>query len=320
MNLLGLSPEKPIQPPILNNRAGMERDERAFKKVLALVRGARGLDYCRYKESFLHRRLAVRMSARGVESYANYLSLLQSEPAEIDALVNALNINVSSFYRDPAAFDALSRLVISPLIARQQAGKRISIWSAGCASGEEPYSVAMLLANHLGPALPQWDLTIHATDISEEALNKGRRGEYHASSFSPSGSPFSQKTMTTHMKQYFMQQGNQFILRPEIRCQVIFQKHDITSPPPLLRYNLILCRNVLIYFARPHQEQILHHMLHHLEPDGCLMLGMAEMLPQSLKKKLKAVDSRLRIYRKGAMEDFTSHPHPQVEGSSRRVS
>ena len=275
-------------------------EERAFDGLLDHVRRERGLDCSQYKESFLRRRLAVRLRAREIGTYQDYLAVLRCDPAEFDALLAALTINLSYFFRDRAAIEALKDAVLVPLVARRTENRqrRLTVWSAGCAAGEEPYSIAMILADLLGVSLAQWKLVIHASDVDATALAHARQGVYRAVSFSPGGGPIPIHLQQAHyVARYFTYDGDTFILRPEIRKLVTFRQHDITTPPPLPRYDLILCRNVLIYFAREHQEGIVRHLLDHLEPDGHLMLGMAEMLPLALSSRVEAVDGRLRIYR-----------------------
>jgi len=276
-------------------------EERAFSGLLAHVHRERGLDCSQYKDSFLRRRLAVRMRARGADTYQAYLDVLRSDPAELAALLDALTINVSYFFRDRAAIKALKDAVLAPLITRRTENRQrsLTVWSAGCAAGEEPYSIAMILADLLGTSLARWKLIIHATDIETTALARARQGVYRTVHFSPGDGPVPMHLQQAHyVARYFTYGGDTFTLRPEIRKLVTFWQHDLTRPPPLPRYDLILCRNVLIYFAREHQEKIVRHLLNHLELGGYLMLGMAEMLPLALSSQVEPVDGRLRIYRK----------------------
>ncbi len=267
-------------------------EERACDALLDHVRRERGLDCSQYKDSFLRRRLAVRMRARGADTCQDYLAMLRSDPAEFDAFLAVLTINLSYFFRDRAAFDALRHAVLATLVARRsRAGRRhLAVWSAGCAGGEEPYSVAMILADLLGSALSRWDVRIRATDVDAAALDHARRGVYRATSF--------QDLRAGFVERYFVRSGDTYTLQPAIRQLVTFRQHDLTTASSLSCYDLVLCRNVLIYFAREHQEGIVRHLLGYLEPGGYLMLGMAEMLPLALSVRLEAVDGRLRIYRK----------------------
>jgi chemotaxis methyl-accepting protein methylase len=270
------------------------------------------LDFGQYKQSFLHRRLAVRMRARGSDTYRAYLDVLRYDPAELDALLVVLTINLSYFFRDKAVFDALCHAILSPLAAeRSRAGQEsLAIWSAGCASGEEPYSLAMILKDLLGPALDQWTVRIHATDLDAAALAHARRGVYKASSFQDLEAGF--------VDRYFVRRGNAYVLQAAVRRLVSLRQQDLNTPPPLSHYDLILCRNVLIYFAREHQERIVRHLLTHLRPGGYLVLGMMEMLPLALISRLDTVDGRLRIYRKPRANRSKGESSPrsaQREGS-----
>lgn len=288
---------------VFETDAGLRKvgEERAFDALLDHVRRERGLDCSQYKEKFLRRRVAVRLRARGISTYQDYLTMLRSDPAEFDALFAALTINLSYFFRDRAAIGALKDAVLTPLIARRTENRQrsLTVWSAGCATGEEPYSIAMIVADLLEASLAKWRLVIHATDIDATALARARRGVYRTINFSPKGGPVPIHLQQAHyVARYFGYDEDTFTLRPEIRKLVTFRQHNLTTPPPLPRYDLILCRNVLIYFAREHQEGIVRHLLDHLEPGGYLMLGMAEMLPLALSSRVEAVDGRLRIYRK----------------------
>ncbi len=283
----------------------MVAQERALNDLLAFVHSQRGLDFSQYKDSFLHRRLAIRMRARAVESFQEYLAVLRAQPAELDALLNALTINVSYFFRDRSAIEVLKRDVLEPLVSAKAAAGQLSltVWSAGCAVGEEPYSIAMMVDDVVGEARERWRVVIHATDVDEGALARARDGIYSAAAFSPSGGPVPVHMLQAHyVARYFTYQDDTFTLRSEIRRMVTFRHHDLTTPPPLPRYDLILCRNVLIYFAREYQEVVVRHLINHLEPGGYLMLGMAEMLPLALIGVVEGIDGRHRIYRKPVVE------------------
>jgi chemotaxis methyl-accepting protein methylase len=268
--------------------------ERAFDVLLVYIRRERGMDCSQYKESFLRRRLAARMRARDVGTYPDYLAVLRSDAAEYDALLTSLSINHSCFFRDEPMFDALRYAVLAPLVAeRTHSGqKSLSVWSAGCADGEEPYSVAMILSEMLGKDLVTWSLQIHATDVDTAALARARRGLYTTASF--------RNLQADFVKRYFRQKEDTLALTTEIRGLVTFDQCDISTPPLLPAYDLILCRNVLIYFTREHQDKIVHHLVAHLRPGGHIVLGMTEMMPMGLliSGRLQAVDGRLRIYQR----------------------
>lgn len=285
----------------LADRLGEVGEEQAFGDVLDHVRCKRGLDCSQYKKSFLRRRLAVRIRARSVSTCQEYLAVLRSDPAELEKLITTLTINLSYFFRDKAAIERLKDTVLVPLIAQRTKDQQqsLTVWSAGCAAGEEPYSIAMILADLLQTSLAEWRLVIHATDVDATTLARACQGVYRTVNLSPGGGSVPIHLQQAHyVARYFIHDGDTFTIRPEIRRLITFRQHDITTPPPWPRYDLVLCRNVLIYFAHERQEEIVRHLIEHLEPGGYLMLGMAEMLPPALVSQLDAVDGRLRIYRK----------------------
>jgi chemotaxis methyl-accepting protein methylase len=275
----------------------------AFDALLAYIRRERGLDCNQYKESFLRRRLVVRMRARSVGTFQDYLAVLRSDPAEHDALLDSLSINHTCFFRDEPVFDVLRYVVLAPLLAERAASRQrsLAIWSAGCADGEEPFSIAMILIELLGQDLAAWTLHIHGTDIDASALARAHQGHYAAASFRDMQADF--------VRRYFVRRGSAHVLAPEVRQMVTFQQHDVMAPPPRPCYDLILCRNVLIYFTREHQEKVVRHLVAHLNPGGHLVLGMTEMVPMSLiiSGRLLAVDGRLRIFQNSHSNSVEHH-------------
>ena len=267
-----------------------KRAEQDFELLRTYIQREKRLHCAYYKDSFLRRRFAVRMYARGVDNHADYQALLRSDPAEFEALLTALTVNHSYFMRDRAAFELLRTQVLAPLIAKRQQNQNrtLKIWSAGCASGEEPYSVAILLLELLGAKFSRWQLRIDGTDVSEATLEQARRGLYDERVFQDVSADFS--------KRYFQLQNKKYQLLPEICEMVLFRQHDIKDTPLLPNYDLILCRNVLIYFTRERQTMLVQQLLEHLAPGGYLMLGMVEMLPPSLAKFVEPVCGDLRIY------------------------
>lgn len=258
----------------------------------------RGVDCTQYKDTFVRRRLVVRMRATQVGDIAGYLDVLRRDPKEIDALLDALSINLSYFYRDPAVFDVLRYTILDPMLSQRKAckSKSLAVWSAGCAGGEEPYSIAMTLCDLLSSDLPNWNLCIDATDVDIAVLDRAQAGRYSLHSFHDPNAPF--------VHRYFSRHQDKYHLNPSIRRMVTFRPHDINDPPPRSHYDLVLCRNVLIYFTREHQQKVVRHLVNHLASGGHLVLGMTEMLPMSiaLSGDVKAVDGRLRVYRKTGEE------------------
>jgi chemotaxis protein methyltransferase CheR len=266
------------------------------------VRRRYNVDLSVYRRRFLARRLGVRMRARQISQFTAYGDLVLHDPVEYEALLDVLNINLSYFMRDCSAYDVLSQQVIPQLLDARRAAlaPHLAVWSAGCANGEEPYSVAMLLHDALGSDLSRWRIQIDAVDRSATSLARAQRARYHAVSF--------QDIEAAFIARHFDRKGRDYVVKPAIRSMISWRQADIRKPPPLSAYDLILCRNVLIYYVRERQEAMVQHLLRYLAPGGYLMLGMAEMLPSEIASvgaaasaphpTLTPVDAKVRIYRK----------------------
>ncbi len=262
-------------------------------ELLEQIRRERGVDLGSYKPSFLERRLAVRLRARGCADYAAYGRLLRAEPAEYGALLKALAINLTRYFRDGATFEALETRFLPELVRSRAATRRLLAWSAGCAGGEEPYSLAILLREVLRADWDRWHVEILATDMDERALEKGRAGRYDPLSLQ--GLP---PRYRAWVERYFPP-GSPRELAGELRAWVSFRRLDLTCDPIPHDLDLILCRNVLIYFDREQQERLYHCFHQALRAQGLLVLGKTEMLPITWGRHLVPVDLREHIYRKG---------------------
>ncbi len=272
----------------------MTQQDRDFAALVEKIHRDRGFDGRQYKSSFLRRRLSTRMHARNVSSYREYLALLESDPDEYPRLMSALTINLSYFFRDGEVFLSIRDDILSPLIQqRAKMGRRhLAIWSAGCASGEEPYSVAILLWELLGSELQRWRLQILATDIDDQALDRACKGLFTGYSFRGASDEF--------LSPYFTRQGDRHLIRPQLQRLVTFRCHDLTGdePPEAGPFDLILCRNVLIYFARDQQGRILSALHRMLRPGGHLVLGMTEIPLADTAALFRVASPRLHIYAK----------------------
>ena len=267
--------------------------------VLNAIQRRYTVDFRQYRRRFLARRVQARIQTRGVAGYETYARLIDEDPREYEALLEALSINVSSFLRDPVAFEALRDQALVPLLdKRQSAGeRRLAIWSAGCSKGEEPYSIAMVLLDLLGAQHTAWRLELHASDVNEKALGDARRGWYPSESFNDPAAGY--------VERYFSRVEQGYQIAPEVQNLVSWYRRDLRKPPLLPHYDVILCRNVLIYYDRVEQEAMVRHLLDHLSPGGYLMLGMAEMVPFSQAQRLAPVNGKVRLHRK--IETFDGH-------------
>lgn len=264
----------------------------AWQTLLEQIRQDRELDLSSYKSSFLERRLAVRMRARGCPNLAAYGRLLRQDPAEYTDLLDALSINLTRFFRDASTFQALEERFLPELLQRQAGERRLRAWSAGCAAGEEPYSLAILVCAALGPALPQWRIEILGSDIDAKALQKARAGQYDSTAFQDLPPRYQ-----VWIERYFSP-GPQRTLAEAVRSLVTFQQHDLTRDPFPTDLDLVLCRNVLIYFERDLQNRLYRRFFEALRPEGLLVLGKTEILPLSWGQSFAAVDLREHIYRR----------------------
>jgi len=247
-----------------------------------------GLGCDAYKPGCLRRRIAVRMRACGVESYQQYAAVLDEDSSEYGRLLDSITINVTKFFRNPEAWNLLAHRVLPRLWERCDGALRC--WSAGCASGEEPYSLAVLLLDH-GRGTPEGAarVRIDATDLDEGSLERARLGEYRPAAFDE---------MPATLARRYVTGSDPRTVAPEVRSLVQFRRHDLLrDPAPDPPYDLIICRNVIIYFDRPSQERLFDRFIEALAPGGYLVLGKVESLVGAAKGKLEVEDARERVYR-----------------------
>jgi two-component system, chemotaxis family, CheB/CheR fusion protein len=260
-----------------------------FESLLAHVKEARGFDFTGYKRSSLVRRVNRRMGQVGSPTYADYLDYLQVHPEEFTALFNTVLINVTGFFRDPDAWSYLGGEVLPQLLATKEANSPIRVWSAGCASGEEAYSLAILLAEVLGPDEFRNRVKVYATDVDEEQLTEARQASYPEESVA---------TLSPERRErYFERFGSRYVFRKDLRRSVIFGRNDLVQDAPISRVDLLVCRNTLMYFNAETQARILSRFHFALASGGVLFLGKAEMLP-SHGSLFVPTDLKRRIFRK----------------------
>ena len=268
------------------------QDERAFRALTQKISRTRGVSCESYKDKCLRRRIAVRMRARGVHTYDDYSRLLDADAHEYELLLDALTINVTKFYRNAETWEALA----SPLAARWRARQgQVRVWSAGCASGEEPFTIAVALAEvarAAGDATLLGRARVDATDVDRLSLERTRQASYPESAFSEMPADL--------LRRYFTAGPGRQPL-PEIRALVHVLAHDlIRDAPPHAPYDLIVCRNVVIYFERQAQERLFQRFTDALAPEGLLLLGKVETLFGPARERLTLLDPRERIYAKPA--------------------
>ena len=270
----------------------LDENDPDFEELLEHLKRSRGFDFSAYKRSSLSRRVQKRMQTAGIDSYAGYTGYLEAHPQEFTQLFNTILINVTSFFRDPQMWEYIASDIIPRLIEARNGDGSIRVWSAGCSSGEEAYSLAMLLADALGPDEFSDRVKIYATDVDEEALSHGRAAAYSSDAVRAVPEPM--------LNKYFDQNGGRSVFRREFRRSVIFGRHDLILDPPISRVMLLVCRNTLMYFNAEVQQRILDRFHFGISDGGYLFLGKAEMLltrsnvftPIDLKKRVFGKVSR----------------------------
>ncbi len=270
-----------------------------LKNILNLLKVNRGFDFSGYRTSMLNRRIQKRIFATNSADLNAYKEYLEQNHSELDKLIDVLTINVSRFFRNTFSFEYFSDYILPNLISEKIASKdqSLRIWSAGCSTGEEPYSLAILIKEITEKEKLKISTTIIATDIDKNALKYAKKAVY----------PFEKiKNLKYHLlEKYFITQGNVFQLSNEIIQMVRFSEYDMldkkTYVPPECIYggfDIVLCRNVLIYFKSDFQEKIFNKLYRSLNENGILFLGEAEVPLEKLKRKLARTTKYCKIFKK----------------------
>jgi two-component system CheB/CheR fusion protein len=227
-------------------------------------------DFSLYKPSTLHRRMERRMAIHGMGTLALYADFLRHNPQEIDLLFKELLIGVTSFFRDAAVWEHLAKVALPELLARRTSGKKLRAWSIGCSTGEEAYSLAIVFTEAVQRLAPPQDFTlqIFASDLSPDAIATARRGRYPAA--------ISSDVSSERLARFFSAHDDHYRINQSIRDMVLFAQQDVVLDPPFTRLDLIVCRNLLIYFDPPLQRRLLPLFHYSLRPGGMLLLGSSE--------------------------------------------
>ena len=260
----------------------------AFAAIFQQVVDATGLDLGQYKENTLRRQTIRRYRSLGLNSLEQYVSHLASHPEELTTLQQSYMISVSSFFRDIAAFETLEK-AFRRLVANKTAGDAIRVWVPACATGEEPYSIAILLAEILGERLDKFEVRIFATDIDQRALDFARAGTYSTTELA--------SLELTRRQRWFTPEGSGWRIGKAIRELCVFSLHDVIAHPPFIKMDLISCRNLLIYFKNEQQSDLINTFHYGLNPDGLLLLGKSESAGFN-SRLFEAIDGSLKLYRR----------------------
>ena len=279
-----------VRPPIVGVPSELANPG-DFSALTAKISRDRGFGCASYKDRCLRRRVAVRMRARGVHTYADYARVLDTDAAEYDRLLDALTINVTKLFRNWEVYDAMAAKVVPELFHREQPA--IRVWSAGCSSGDEPYSLGILFHRYAATngMLPQIGrVRIVGTDIDRRCLAAAERGEFDEADFADTPDALRQRYFTPTPP---------FTVAQSIRDLVRFESRDLLrEPAPAGPHDLIVCRNVLIYFDRDTQERLFDVFHAALAPIGFLVLGKVETLLGPSRARFAPVNARERIFRR----------------------
>lgn len=275
--------------PITRTWTGEDLSDDEYSVIAQLLRERRKFDIGEYKDRCIRRRIAKRLRACKVKDFHSYLQRLEMDRDELDTLLATISIHVSHFFRNPDTFRILEQKILPDLCRRARAAGRteLTLWSAGCASGEEPYSLALLIDDMAAIDL---DIRILATDVSEPVLEVARAGHFDVTHL--------QEVPLETVEKYFFYENGRYQLIERVREKVEFRRHNIMTSSDYPNADLILCRNVLIYFTRQEQERILARFATALPEQGTLVLGRSETMVEKVRCYYQPEYSVERVYRR----------------------
>ena len=283
----------------------------ALEDLLEFLRTSRGFDFSGYKRGSLGRRITKRMHTAGIDDYSSYRQLLEAQPQEFVELFNTILINVTAFLRDGEAWQYLGDEVVPRLLENRGEDEPIRAWSAGCASGEEAYSLAVVLCDAVGEDGFRQRVKVYGTDADDEALATARLGRYRASAVQGAFNG-------EQVERYFEPDGDDMVFRKDLRRAVIFGRHDLVQDPPISRVDILVCRNTLMYFNADTQRRILSSFHFALSEGGYLFLGKSEALV-SRTGLFTPVDHKRHIFMKERGARLGRPPFPQTAPAAARA-
>jgi len=285
-------------PRLVAQKSAESAEHSTLEEILISLRRRTDVDFTQYKYNTLSRRLERRMAANRLETLDKYLTFIHEQPQELDYLYKDILISVTSFFRDNQAFRELGKL-FSEVLKDKRPGDSIRFWIPGCATGEEAYSIAMLLCDHLGQATKEYTIQIFATDIDMDAMAHARKGLYSEETIKSLDRPYIDK--------YFDHIGQSFQVKKSIREMVVFARQDLTKDPPFMRVDLISCRNVMIYFNTELQNRVMSVFHYALNPGGYLFLGKSESIGNHTDV-FRPVSQSSKVYLKRTNYDYKGAP------------
>ena len=269
--LIKLPHAEELQPPVEPDTS--RRADVALRDVLSLLRARTGHDFAQYKRATVLRRIERRLQVNQLRDLPTYRDFLRDNPAETRPLLKDMLISVTNFFRDREAFEVLERIAIPAVFEGKSTGHQVRVWVAGCATGEEAYSVAMLLAEYANELAAPPGLQVFATDIDEDAIAFGRAGIYPEAIVTD--------VPPVRLRRFFTKEPGGYRVQKQIREMVMFAPHNLIKDPPFSRVDLVSCRNLLIYLNREIQSGVLDLIHFALRPDGFMMLGTSESIDET---------------------------------------
>jgi two-component system CheB/CheR fusion protein len=277
---------RPVPAPLAPEMS-LEKEKTEFNRILALLKAETGVDFTHYKHSTIQRRILRRQALDRVESLADYVKYLETHRPEVKRLYEDILINVTGFFREPEAFEALKNLVFPAITRERSLDDPIRIWVPGCASGEEAYSIAITLLEFLGDMSANFPVQIFATDVDDQVIAQARGGFYNEAALAD--------VSPERLRRFFVKGGGGYQVSKTIREMCVFARQNLIKDPPFSHLDLISCRNVLIYFGPVLQKMVIPIFHFALKPNGFLLLGKSEALG-SFMDLFSLVDKRYKIY------------------------
>lgn len=302
-HLRGLPP--PLAPPPSAEDLQPLEGDAAREAIVRLLFQAGGIDFGDYKPATMMRRIERRLQVRHARSLGNYVALLSQDRQELTALRRELLIPVTSFFRDAETFDAVARLAVDELVAGVPAGAALRVWVAGCSTGEEAYSLAMVFLEACERQQRWPALKVFATDVNPQNIEFAAQGRYPESAAA--------ELTPQRLERFFTRSGSQIVVTPELRQRIVFARHNLLADPPFTRMGLVSCRNTLIYFTTDAQRRALQRMQYALQPEGFLFLGPSESV-LGMASTLRPVDAKYKLFRRGSGSLLPSLGAPGVGG------
>ncbi|MFH2130880.1 MAG: CheR family methyltransferase [bacterium] len=287
-----------------------DRFKAYIQTIFSLIRHSAGHDLSHYKHTTIHRRIERRMAVHQIDRIADYVTFLEKNPAEVDILFKDMLIGVTSFFRDAAAYRILKEEILPGLLNSREPDSLLRIWIVGCSTGEEAYSLAILLLEVMDRVKKRFHIQIFASDIDAAAIGQARLGVYPDS--------IAADVSEERLKKYFVKEDSIYRIKKQIREMIVFAQHNVIMDPPFSRIDLVSCRNLLIYMDSPLQKKVLPLFHYTLRPDGLLFLGTSESIGE-FTDLFRSLDNKWKIFKKleryaGKTGDYPAMPFYRPQG------